>query len=105
MATRGFEGVGGETREEVALLRETFRGTRGRRCAPEGTSVVNFGVANFGEKRLGWEVGWRREDSKVSEEKLVRRWHRCAERFEEREAEDADPEGTSVANFGMGNFA
>ena len=43
----------------------------------EGAASVGATMVNIVGGRLGWEFGWRREDSKVLEEKLVRRWHCC----------------------------
>ena len=39
----------------------------------EGAASVGATIVNVVGRRFGWEFGWRREDSKVSEEELVRR--------------------------------
>ena len=76
-------------------------------------------MANLGEIRLGWEIGWRREAPKERcRGVVIEMWHCFEEReeedakvlewesdemqhcFEECETEDAASVGTSIVSFG-----
>ena len=55
-------------------------------CEAEDAASVGTSMANLGEIRLGWEIGWRREAPKERcRGVVIEMWH-C---FEEREEEDA----------------